>query len=110
LKPKPQDLPVQTSFNSEMISELKMGKRGKKPKFTAADYERLAKYRPKTVRGRQNLIYATQAAGMLLQIDEERFAYLLSPVFRTTILSELGRFDHPSVLVSAATEILFTPT
>ena len=105
MKPKPQALPGQTPFNSEMISELKRGKRGKKPKFAAADYERLAKYRPQTQRGRQNLIYAEQAAKTLLQLGEDRFAYLLSPVFRTTILSELGRFGHPSVLVSAATEI-----
>jgi hypothetical protein len=35
----------------------------------------------------------------------ERFGYLLKPVFRQTILAELGRINHPNVMASVADEI-----
>lgn len=91
---------------SENISENKR-RRGRKAKFTAKDYEPFAPFRAKTPRGIQNYICAGRAVSLLAQ-DLVRFGYLLKPVYRGTILAELGRVNHPSVMVSVASEICTT--
>ena len=91
---------------SEMISENK-DRRGRPAKHTPKDYEPFAPLRAKTPRGKQNYIYATRATTVLAG-NRERFAYLLEPKFRTTILAEIGRINHPSVMVSVASEICTT--
>jgi hypothetical protein len=88
---------------SENVSEKKRG-RGRPAKFAHECYEPLEQFSAQTQRGKQNFIYASLAVGFLTQ-NEERFAYLLKPVFRATILAELGRINNPNVMASAADEI-----
>ena len=58
----------------------------------------------KSVRGKQNAINAFKAKRLLSQ-DQNRFAYVLT---KKTILGEIGRFNHPSVMVTVASEICST--
>lgn len=94
-----------------MFSENKKGRRGRKPRFTAKDYKPLRKYRPKTVRGRQNLIYTQRAFDILLNYNWPEsvksaaltvIAYFAS---KTTILAGLGRIENETDLVKLAVKI-----
>jgi len=102
VKPTPKNQP---GF-SENISENKRG-RGRPAKHTQKDYEPFAPFRAKTHRGIQNYICAGRAVSVLAQ-DLVRFGYLLKPVYRGTILAELGRINHPNVMGSVANEICTT--
>jgi len=87
-----------------MFSEIPKGKRGRHPKYTEIDYLPLATAAAKTKRGRQNYVCLARAVAFL-NTDRQRFAFLLEPKLRLTILAELGRIEHPLVVMSAATEI-----
>lgn len=78
-------------------------KRGRPRLYEAASYGRLRRLKAKTKRGMQNYIRAGLAVSFLAK-DGARYDYLLKPVYRLSILSELGRM-HPSLMLSVANEI-----
>jgi hypothetical protein len=88
----------------ENVSENKKRGRGRPAKHAAQDYKPFAPFRAKTPRGIQNYLCAGRAVPFLAQ-DLVRFGYLLTPVYRGTILAELGRIDHPMLIMSVASEI-----
>lgn len=86
---------------SENVS-VNRPRRGRPSKFTDKGYEKLAEYvtipAGATRRTKQNWIYAVLAA---LNLRAERFSYLFTPGWRTTILTELGKMqpdDHTLML------------
>jgi hypothetical protein len=87
---------------SEKIKE-KIG-RGRPAKHSQKEYNRFEGCPANTRRGKQNYIYAAMATSVL-RGEKERFAYLLEPKYRITILAELGRINPPWTMVSLASDI-----
>jgi hypothetical protein len=88
---------------SENISKNKR-RRGRQPKFDAATYALFAPLGAKSHRGKQNYIYASLAMSVLSK-DADRFACLLKPKTKSTILAELGRLGDATKIWWAATMI-----
>jgi len=119
VNPDPENLLDALKSISEMISEIPgvanqqpitesvtdKSKRGRPKKYDKIALAGIAFLSSaKSVRGKQNALNAYKVEKFLSQ-DKNRFAYVLT---KKTILAEIGRFNHPSMMVSVASEICTT--
>jgi len=103
----PEKLPEAGHSILENVSEIKKRGRGRPAEHPRELYEACAKGRAQTRRGKQNYIYMAHAMTGFAA-EKERYSYLFTPKYRTTILAEIGRLSHPRLMASVAGEICAT--